>query len=76
VQNVNEHYYDLINKNGRSVQLQTDTRLKVKVLNGQIKPEITGWYSKSFLHKEPSNTLICSLEFSGNIQLETKISIN
>ena len=76
VTNTNEHLFELINKSGRNVQLKIDNKLKSIVAKGQIKPEISGWYSKSFLHKEPSNTIVCSIEFSGNIQLETIISIN
>ena len=72
----NEHCFELTNKNGRNVQLQTDKKLKTKLVYGQIEPEIAGWYSKSFLYKEKTNTIICSLEISGNIQLETIISIN
>jgi Heparinase II/III-like protein/Heparinase II/III N-terminus len=76
VKNVSENSFELINKNGRGVQLQTDPKLKTILLNGQLEPEITGWYSNSFLHKEPCNTIISSLGISGNIQLETIISIN
>ncbi|MGG9964377.1 alginate lyase family protein [Ferruginibacter sp. SUN106] len=76
VQKNDEHNFTLINKNGRNVQLRTDQKLKAVLLNGQLHPEITGWYSNSFLHKEQTNTILCSLQFSGNIQLETIISIN
>jgi hypothetical protein len=76
IQADSENAFTLINKNGRDVQLQTDQKLKAIVLNGQLNPEITGWYSNSFLHKEQTNTILCSLQISGNIQLETIISIN
>lgn len=72
----NEHSYDIIRKNGRNVQLQVDEKLKTSLVCGQIEPEILGWYSKSFLHKEPSTTVICSMQIAGNIKLETIISIN
>ncbi len=71
-----ENLFELINKNGRNAQLQTDEKLKTSVVKGQTEPEIAGWYSKSFLEKEPSNTLISALEFSGSIQLQTIILIN
>ena len=76
IKNSSEQIFVLTNKNGRGVQLQTDPKLKIIVVNGQMHPEITGWYSKSFLHKEQTNTIIGSLEIAGNIQLETIISIN
>jgi Heparinase II/III-like protein/Heparinase II/III N-terminus len=76
VKTVNEHVIQLINKNGRNVQLQTDAQLKTSVVCGQIEPEIAGWYSKSFLDKEPANTIICSLQVQGRIQLQTIISIS
>ncbi|HYM93843.1 MAG TPA: heparinase II/III-family protein, partial [Chitinophagaceae bacterium] len=76
VNTINEHSFELINNRGRNIQLQTDPKLKTKLVCGQIEPEIIGWYSKSFLHKEPSNTIISSLQSSGPVQLETIISIN
>ena len=71
-----EKAFEVLNNKGRNVRIQIDPKLKAQIVKGQLQPEITGWYSKSFMHKEPSNTLICSLEGSGNIKLETIISIN
>jgi Heparinase II/III-like protein/Heparinase II/III N-terminus len=76
IKTVNENTFELINKNGRNVQLQTDPKLKTSVVCGQTEPEIAGWYSKSFLEKEPANTIICSLQVQGHIQLQTIISIS
>jgi Heparinase II/III-like protein/Heparinase II/III N-terminus len=76
VKTVNENTFELINKNGRNVQLQTDAQLKTSVICGQMEPEIAGWYSKSFLDKEPANTIIGSLQVKGHIQLQTIISIS
>jgi hypothetical protein len=73
---LSSHSFELINKNSRNVYLQIDPKLKTKVIMGQIIPEIIGWYSKSFLQKEPCTTIIGSIHNSGNIQFETIISIN
>ena len=60
----------------RSATLIIDPKLQIKLVKGQIKPEIMGWYSKSFMQKEASNSVLCSMELSGNIKFETKIIIN
>ena len=67
--------FDLTNRQGTMVNLTMDERLKTKHIKGQEKPEILGWYSKSFLQKEPGNTIIGSLKANGNIKLKTIISI-
>jgi hypothetical protein len=76
IKTINENTFECSNKTGRTVQLQTDSKLKVKLVNGQLHPEIAGWYSHSFLHKQQSNTLIGTLQVAGDIQLKTTISIN
>lgn len=75
IEPVNGHSFKLLNNAGRNVQIQTDPKLKALVIKGQMEPEITGWYSKSFLQKEQCNTILCSLKTTGNIQIETIISI-
>jgi len=60
----------------RSVTLLIDSKLQTELVNGQIEPEIVGWYSKSFMQKEPSNSILCSLELSGDFKCETRIIIN
>ena len=71
-----ENQFDLSNNKGRNVTLLTDSKLKTKLVRGQTEPEITGWHSRSFMCKEPCDTILCSLEISGNTSLETIISIN
>jgi len=68
--------FNLLGNKGRNVTLQTDSKLKTVLVSGQTEPEIVGWYSKSFMSREPSNTLLCSLDIIGNINLETTITIN
>ena len=66
----------LSNDKNRKVTLQTDYKLNNLIIYGQTKPEINAWYSKSFMLKEPGQTIMSSVKTSGNIQFETIISIN
>jgi hypothetical protein len=68
--------YLLINPIGRNVNITLDSKLNINIVRGQTDPELLGWYSGSFLQKEPSDTLLCSAETSGNAIFETIISIN
>lgn len=74
--NDNINKFDLSNNKNRKVSLKIDEKLNTQIIKGQIEPEIDGWYSDSFMIKEPCNTIMCSLKTSGNIKLETVISIN
>ena len=66
----------LLNPAGkRGALLSLDEKLSVKIINGRITPEITGWYAKSFMHKEKTNTILSSLEIKENIIFKTKILI-
>ena len=71
----NDHNFDLIKGDGKKIQLTLDNKLKIAQLRGQKEPEIAGWYSESFLKKEPCNTIIGSLTANGNIKLRTIITI-
>ena len=75
VKSKNDFDFELINSQGRNVKLKLDQQLMIKQVQGQREPEIIGWYSKSFLKKEPSNTIIGSLKAQGNIKLKTIITI-
>lgn len=76
VKPLNKHLFQLTDPQGRVVSLATDLKLNKRILHGQVEPEVTGWYSESFMYKEPCSTLLCSLEATGNIELVTEISIN
>jgi hypothetical protein len=76
VQAFDEHSFELVNSNGRNIRLQADQKLTTQLVCGQLDPEIIGWYSESFLHKEPCNVIISSLQGTGNIGIETIISID
>ncbi|HEY5370801.1 MAG TPA: alginate lyase family protein [Hanamia sp.] len=76
VNSIKKNQFELTSSKKTNLTLQTDLKLITKLVRGQTEPEITGWYSKSFMSKEPCNTIICSIEAVGNIKLETVISIN
>jgi len=76
IDNQNKNVFHLSNEKKRKVILQTDSKLNNKIVCGQTEPEITGWFSKSFMIKEPSHTILGSLKTSGNNKFETIISIN
>ena len=59
----------------RNIRIEFDKSKDIEIVNGQTNPEILGWYSKSFMQKEPTNTILLSLRKSGYIKLETKINI-
>ena len=59
----------------RGALLSLDEKLPVKIINGRITPEIIGWYSKAFMHKEKTNTILGSLEIKKNIIFKTRILI-
>ena len=70
-----DNSYTLLNPNGRNIHLRTDPKLKATIKKGQTEPEIVGWYSDSFLKKDPCNSILNSVRVSGNIKLETTITI-
>ena len=76
VKSNNDFHFDLINSQGRKIYLTLDEQLKTKHIKGQGEPEIAGWYSKSFLKKEPCNTIIGSVKTNGNMKLKTIITID
>jgi hypothetical protein len=73
--NINNNKFLIINPKGRDVSLTIDNRLYTQIVRGQTNPELIGWYSKSFMNKEPCNTILCSQQVKGDILFETIISI-
>ncbi|MDB2606198.1 heparinase II/III family protein [Zobellia sp.] len=56
----------------RSVVIELDKRLTPSVVKGAENP-LLGWFSPSFLQKQPTSVLYSKLEIKGNIELETTI---
>ena len=57
---------------GRAVRLLLDECLQPGLIKGAEGP-ILGWYSPSFLQKEPTTTIYSRLEMAGSFQLITII---
>jgi hypothetical protein len=77
IENIDTHEFFLKNtKGGRRVKIKYDERLQINVVRGQFEP-ILGWYSKSFLAKEPTSVIIGKLQTNHlhKTLLNTKIEI-
>ncbi len=46
----------------RKTEFYVDEKLNPLVINGQLKPQILGWYSSSFLKKEATNVIYCDTQ--------------
>jgi hypothetical protein len=44
------------------MQFSVDEKLVPVIINGQMKPNILGWYSDSFLNKEATSVIFCKTE--------------
>lgn len=54
------------------MRLKLDESLQPRLIRGGEEP-ILGWYSPSFLQKEPTTTIYSRLEKAGSFQLTTII---
>ncbi|MFO7755911.1 MAG: alginate lyase family protein [Bacteroidales bacterium] len=61
--------------NGRSLILSIDKKLKPSLVTGQENPEKIGWYSGSFLNKEPSTVVYSNYTLTATTEYEFKIKI-
>jgi len=53
----------LISKNAScKTEFYIDEKLDPILIKGQIEPKILGWYSNSFLKKEPANVIYCKTQ--------------
>lgn len=53
----------LISKNPlNKTEFYVDEKLDPILIKGQIEPQILGWYSNSFLKKEPANVIYCKTQ--------------
>lgn len=68
-------HYSLYTKNKKLVTISIDPKLELNLVRGQVEPFELGWYSKSFMEKEPCSTILGTLKCTGNISLETHITI-
>jgi hypothetical protein len=72
----NDNQLNLSDRTGRKINLEIDSKLQTEIVKGRIEPHILGWYSESFMCKQPTSTILCTLEATGDISLKTIISIN
>ena len=53
----------MISRNAaRKIEFYVDEKLAPVVINGQMNPQILGWYSDSFLKKEATNVIYCKTQ--------------
>ncbi|MCB9048947.1 MAG: alginate lyase family protein [Lewinellaceae bacterium] len=64
--------FALSHPRGRTMRLKLDESLQPRLIRGGEEP-ILGWYSPSFLQKEPTTTIYSRLEKAGSFQLTTII---
>lgn len=62
--------FQINDEEGNLLYLIVDKKLKTKIIKGQSKPQILGWYSDSFLQKEPCTTVysIAAVEYTSSFQ--------
>ncbi|MFS4493389.1 alginate lyase family protein [Maribacter sp. 2308TA10-17] len=70
-----ENEYTIKQVGKRTVTIILDERLKSEVVTGSEDP-IMGWYSPSFLQKEPTSVIYSKIELEGSFELKTEIHIN
>ena len=63
------------NIEGNELYFKIDNKLKTSIVKGQKTPQILGWYSKSFMQKEPSNTIYCTTTIKHSQQFQSVITI-
>jgi hypothetical protein len=62
VERINDHSLTLKHSQGtRKVKVELDSSLTIKIIKGETEP-INGWFSKSFLLKEPTIVISCIAE--------------
>jgi hypothetical protein len=54
--------YLISNGSIRKTEFYIDEKLDPVLIKGQIKPEILGWYSDSFMKKEATNVIYCKAQ--------------
>jgi len=67
--------FEIKRSDKRKVTISLDSRLKSSVVNGQEEP-LLGWYSPSFLKKEPTSVIYSKVEVEGSFSLKTELKIN
>ncbi len=75
IETVNNHEFVLQNKTGgRKVRIKFDKQLQIDIIKGQTNP-ILGWYSGSFMVKEPTSVLTGKLKTTTQQQIILSTSL-
>lgn len=64
----------LTNEVGDQVHLNVDDKLEWEIVRGSLDP-ILGWYSESFMQKEPTSVIFSKITINESIKLLTKIKV-
>ncbi len=75
IKNTGNSEFQLIDKELHIAHVSLDKKLETNIVNGQESPELLGWYSKSFMQKEPSNTIYCTTTITTTQKFQTIISL-
>jgi hypothetical protein len=59
----------------RKTEFYVDEKLQFEVINGQLNPQILGWYSGSFLKKEPTSVIYCRTQIDCSTAFKFLIKI-
>jgi hypothetical protein len=70
-----EHCFLLTKDNIRTTEFFLDEKLQPEVINGQLSPQILGWYSASFSKKEPANVIYCKIQVESSTSFKFVIKI-
>ena len=62
-------------ENIRTTEFYLDEKLTPKIIKGQVNPQILGWYSGSFLQKEPMNVIYCKTQIDCSTSFKFVIKI-
>jgi hypothetical protein len=75
VTNPGNNFYLLSDGKVRETEFYIDDKMDPLVVNGQKDPYILGWYSDSFLKKEPTNVIYCTTEIESTTTFKFIIKI-
>lgn len=67
--------FQIADEKGHMLYLVIDKKLQTKIIKGQVEPQILGWYSDSFMQKEPCATIYCAAYIERTETFQTIILI-
>ena len=70
-----ENCFLITKDNIRTTEFYLDEKLHSEMIKGQVSPQILGWYSGSFLKKEPTNVIYCKTQIECSTSFKFVIKI-